>query len=197
MSRDKEKDAYRLRQRRLACENIRFEVFLDDVENPNGEIVQNYLVVAPKIKTGDLVTGVAVLPVVDGKLGLLRIYRHAIQRHLWEVPRGFIDPGESDRKSALRELEEETGLSCADADLESLGIFAPEPGLSPPGCTCSRRDVAAPSGHSSPRNLATRNSACSIRHRSPFCTMLAKSGFFHTHSVSSVRQQAGAIDYQW
>ena len=129
MSRDKEKDAYRLRQRRLACENIRFEIFLDDVENPNGEIVRNYLVVAPKIKTGDLVTGVAVLPVIDGRLGLLRIYRHAIQRHLWEVPRGFIDPGESDRKSALRELEEETGLSCADADLESLGIFAPEPGI--------------------------------------------------------------------
>lgn len=130
MLRDKEKDTYRLRQRRLACENIRFEVFLDDVENPNGEIVHDYLVVAPKVRTGELITGVAVLPEVDGKRGLLRIYRHAIQRHLWEVPRGFIDhPGESDRKSALRELEEETGLSCADADLESLGIFAPEPGI--------------------------------------------------------------------
>lgn len=129
MSRDKEKDAYRLRQRRLACENIRFEIFLDDVENPNGEIVQNYLVVAPKIRTGDLITGVSVLPVMDGKLGLLRIYRHAIQRQLWEVPRGFVDPGESERNSAIRELEEETGLSCADADLESLGVFAPEPGI--------------------------------------------------------------------
>src|SRR3989344_768110 len=84
MSRDKEKDAYRLRQRSLACENVRFEVFLDDVENPNGEIVHDYLVVAPKVRTGNLITGVAVLPIVDGKIGLLRIYRHAIQRHLWE-----------------------------------------------------------------------------------------------------------------
>ena len=129
MSRDEKKDSPILHQRRLACENSRFEIFLDDVEGANGEIVRNYLVVAPKIKTGDLVTGVAVLPVADGKLGLLRVYRHAIQRHLWEVPRGFVDPGESDRKSALRELEEETGLSCAEPDLESLGMFAPEPGI--------------------------------------------------------------------
>ncbi len=129
MSRDKEKDAYRLRRRRLACENIRFEIFLDDVENPSGEIVHDYLVVAPKVRTGELITGVAVLPEVDGKLGLLHIYRHAIQRYLWEIPRGFVDPGESDRSSALRELEEETGLLCADADLESLGVFAPEPGI--------------------------------------------------------------------
>jgi ADP-ribose pyrophosphatase len=129
MSRDKEKDPHALRQRKLGCENSRFEIFLDDVEDANGEIIRNYLVVAPKIRTGDLVTGVAVLPVVDAKLGLLRIYRHAIQRYLWEVPRGFVDPGETDRNSALRELEEETGLLCTAADLESLGIFAPEPGI--------------------------------------------------------------------
>ena len=129
MAHDKEKDPHVTRQRKLGCENSRFEIFLDDVVGVNGEIIRNYLVVAPKIKTGDLITGVAVLPIVDGKLGLLHIYRHAIQRPLWEVPRGFVDPGESDRNSALRELEEETGLSCADADLESLGIFAPEPGI--------------------------------------------------------------------
>lgn len=129
MAHGNEKDFYVLRQRRLACENSRFEIFLDDVEDANGEVIRNYLVVAPKIKTGDLITGVAVLPIVDGKLGLLHIYRHAIQRHLWEIPRGFVDPGEPDRSSALRELEEETGLSCADADLESLGIITPEPGI--------------------------------------------------------------------
>lgn len=129
MAHDNEEDFHVLHQRRLACENSRFEIFLDDVEDANGEIIHNYLVVAPKIKTGDLITGVAVLPIVDGKLGLLHIYRHAIQRHLWEIPRGFVDPGEPDRSSALRELEEETGLSCADADLESLGIIAPEPGI--------------------------------------------------------------------
>lgn len=72
---------------------------------------------------------VAVLPIVDGKIGLLHIYRHAIQCHLWEIPRGFVELGESNRSSAFRELEEETGLACADTDLEPLGIVAPEPGV--------------------------------------------------------------------
>jgi len=129
MARDKGKDSYVLRQRKLVGENIRFEIFLDDVEDENGKVIRNYLVVAPKIRTGDLITGVSVLPVMDGKFGLLCIYRHAIQRQLWEVPRGFVDPGESERNSAIRELEEETGLSCTDADLESLGFLAPEPGI--------------------------------------------------------------------
>lgn len=129
MSFDKKKDIYRLSQRSLACENIRFEVFLDDIESQNQKMIRNYLVVAPRVKNDELITGVAVLPEVNGKLGLLRIYRHAIQRYLWEIPRGFVDAGESDRGSALRELEEETGLVCTDANLESLGIFAPEPGV--------------------------------------------------------------------
>ena len=71
-----------LHQRRLACENSLFEIFWDDVGQKNAEIIRNYLVVAPKTITGDLVTGVAGLPIVDGKLGLLRIYRHPIQRQL-------------------------------------------------------------------------------------------------------------------
>jgi len=120
---------YSLRRRRLACENTRFDIFLDDIEGADGEITDNYLVVAPKVVADDLVTGVAVLPVMDGRLGLLRIYRHALGRCLWEIPRGFVDPGESDRVSALRELEEETGLSCAPDDLEHLGHIAPEPGI--------------------------------------------------------------------
>jgi 8-oxo-dGTP pyrophosphatase MutT (NUDIX family) len=118
-----------LGKRRVVCENSRFEVFLDDVQSENGDHIRNYLVVAPKMLTGDLIAGVAVLPIVDDKIGLLRIYRHAIQCYLWEIPRGFVDPAESDRSAALRELEEETGLACAEDDLESLAIVAPEPGI--------------------------------------------------------------------
>lgn len=120
---------YRLKRRHRACANARFEVFLDEIASADGKLVQDYLVVAPKVKTGNLVTGVAVLPVMHGKIGLIRIYRHAIQARRWEVPRGFMEPGESAAESALRELEEETGLGCAAADLVSLGYLTPEPGI--------------------------------------------------------------------
>jgi 8-oxo-dGTP pyrophosphatase MutT (NUDIX family) len=37
-----------------------------------------------------------------------------------------MDAGETPPEAALRELAEETGLSCAPADLIPLGYFAPE-----------------------------------------------------------------------
>ena len=116
-------------KRNFVCENSRFSIFLDDLSCQGWRSIADYLVVAPKQLAGNLVAGVAVLPIVDDKIGLLRIYRHAIQCYLWEIPRGFVEPGEPDRSAALRELAEETGLACAEDDLESLGIVAPEPGV--------------------------------------------------------------------
>lgn len=115
--------------RRLVCENSKFHIYFDDVESPDGSIIRDYLVVAPKVRTDNLITGIAVLPVVDGRVGLLRIFRHPIEDYSWEVPRGFIDPGEDAATSALRELEEETGLQCEHSDLVSLGYVTPEAGV--------------------------------------------------------------------
>ncbi|MFO1321983.1 MAG: NUDIX hydrolase [Burkholderiales bacterium] len=118
------------RSRRHIAENQVFDVYFDHVSTPDGrEDVPTYLVVAPKGAGPDGVTGVSVLPEMDGKLGLLRLYRHAIRKMTWEVPRGFIDPGESHEASALRELEEESGLTTAPEDLESMGVIAPEGSL--------------------------------------------------------------------
>ncbi|MBM4262150.1 MAG: NUDIX hydrolase [Deltaproteobacteria bacterium] len=117
-------------KRRLVCENSRFHVYFDAVQTPGHAAVNDYLVVAPKVAAENFVTGVAVLPVVDGKIGLLRVYRHAVQSDSWEIPRGFIEVGENDQSgSALRELEEETGLSCDREQLRSLGLVTPEAGL--------------------------------------------------------------------
>lgn len=117
-----------LTERRLACENRQFFVYFDDLTY-QGQEVHDYLVVAPKQVTGDLVTGVAVLPIIDGKFGLLKIYRHAVQNICWEIPRGFIEPGESEAVSALRELTEETGLVCDVSDIDSLGFVTPDAGV--------------------------------------------------------------------
>lgn len=73
-------------------------------------------------------TGVNILPIYDSKIVLLRCHRHATGSTLWEGPRGFIDVGEEPKSAALRELLEETGLSCDPAELVALGCYAPEPG---------------------------------------------------------------------
>lgn len=43
------------------------------------------------------------------------LMRHADR---WDLPKGHLDPGETETECALRELAEETGLSDADVDLD-------------------------------------------------------------------------------
>lgn len=112
----------------LVAENLRFELFFDHIEQGDGQQVENYLVVAPKAKTADLVTGVSMFPIHCGRVGLLRVYRHPLRAWCWEVPRGFIDENEAPEEAALRELEEETGLRCSPENLISYGHYAPEAG---------------------------------------------------------------------
>jgi ADP-ribose pyrophosphatase len=53
---------------------------------------------------------VVVLPVLpDGRVVLIRQYRHAARGYLWELVAGRMDAGESPRQAAARELMEETG----------------------------------------------------------------------------------------
>ncbi len=118
----------KLHQRRLVAENQRFELFFDHIQQADGLEVENFLVVAPRVKTTQLVTGVSVFALWEGEVGLVRVYRHPVQAYCWELPRGFIDEGEAPGVSARRELEEETGLICTPENLLSLGLYAPEAG---------------------------------------------------------------------
>ena len=115
--------------RRLACENAKFFVYFDHVVDRAGGEVQDYLVVSPKNADVNLVTGVAILPVLDTQIGLIRIYRPAIRDYAWEIPHGFIDEGEVDKSSALRELLEETGLAVESDHFSSLGYITPDAGV--------------------------------------------------------------------
>lgn len=40
---------------------------------------------------------------------LIRQYRHVLRRRIWELPAGTLEPGETPRRAARRECEEETG----------------------------------------------------------------------------------------
>jgi ADP-ribose pyrophosphatase len=113
--------------RRLAAANSKWKVYLEAVGDARGNAVPDYLVIEGLHPRADQVTGVAVLPVVADGFVLVRCYRHALRREMWEVPRGFLDAGETFAAAALRELAEETGLTCAPEDLLPLGHYAPEP----------------------------------------------------------------------
>ena len=115
--------------RRLICENTKFIVYFDHVIDKSGHEVENYLVVSPKQAGTNLVTGVAILPIVDGQIGLIRIYRPAIRDYSWEIPHGFVDEGETDDVSALRELQEETGLIVEPRGFSSMGYITPDAGV--------------------------------------------------------------------
>jgi ADP-ribose pyrophosphatase len=53
---------------------------------------------------------VVVLPVFpDGRILLIRQYRHATRQFLWELVAGRMEAGESPERAAARELIEETG----------------------------------------------------------------------------------------
>jgi ADP-ribose pyrophosphatase len=71
---------------------------------------------------------VVVLPVrPDGKIVLVRQYRHATGQYLWELVAGRMEKRENPRKGAARELVEETGYRAKKLTV-FLELF-PTPGF--------------------------------------------------------------------
>jgi 8-oxo-dGTP pyrophosphatase MutT (NUDIX family) len=83
----------------------------DTIELPDGTIIPDYYV-------RDSRGFVIVLPVTpDGRIVLVRQYKHGIARELLELPAGAIDPGEAPVATAIRELAEETGYVAESMEL--------------------------------------------------------------------------------
>ncbi len=85
----------------------------DCVQLPDGAIVDDYFVSVRH----DVVVIFALTP--DGRIPLVRQYKHGVQKILLELPGGFIDVGEDPAQAAARELLEETGCVADEFHLLS------------------------------------------------------------------------------
>lgn len=93
---------------------------LDSVELPNGELVELEIVRHPG--------GAAVVAIDEqGRVCLLRQYRHAAGGWLWELPAGKVEAGEAPASTARRELTEEAGVEADD--WTDLGFLYSSPGV--------------------------------------------------------------------
>ncbi|MFW5788071.1 MAG: NUDIX domain-containing protein [Halanaerobiales bacterium] len=72
--------------------------------------------------------GVAIIPVLDDQIILIKQYRSPAAEILLELPAGKIDPGEEHGITARRELQEETGYQAGK--LEHIYSFYSSPGYS-------------------------------------------------------------------
>ncbi len=79
-----------------------FGIRRDEVIEPSGVRATREVITHPG--------SVVVLPVLpDGRILLIEQYRHATGQYLWELVAGRMDPGETPKVAAARELIEETG----------------------------------------------------------------------------------------
>ncbi len=97
-----------------------FGVRRDEVLEPDGSRNTREVITHPG--------SVVVLPVLDdGRIVMIRQYRHAARQYLWELVAGRIDGKESPKEGAARELREETGYRAKRFTV-FLDVF-PTPGF--------------------------------------------------------------------
>ncbi|MFW6193468.1 MAG: NUDIX hydrolase [Gemmatimonadota bacterium] len=115
-------------ERREVFRGRLLRVYVDRVTLPGGTRVEREIVRHPG--------AAAVLPIRqrEGPSGgtvptvvLVRQYRYAADRELWEVPAGTLERGESPEACAARELREEAGLEAAE--LRPMASFFTTPGF--------------------------------------------------------------------
>jgi ADP-ribose pyrophosphatase len=96
-----------------------FSISVETITLPNGQQMRAEVVRHPP--------SVVIIPITaENDVILVRQYRHAVGRWIWELPAGSMDPGEEAEQAAVRECHEEINL--IPGKVERLGAFFPTPG---------------------------------------------------------------------
>jgi ADP-ribose pyrophosphatase len=96
------------------------DLTLEEARLPNRRVVQLEMIRHPG--------AAAVVPVrEDGRIVMIRQYRHAAGGMIYEIPAGRLDNGEAPLNCAKRELREEAGYEAAR--WEKLGAIFTTPGF--------------------------------------------------------------------
>jgi ADP-ribose pyrophosphatase len=97
-----------------------FSVTIDEVRYADGRVV--------KMDCVRHRGSVVLLPMTaPDRILLVRQYRYVVNRWLWELPAGTLEPSETLEAAALRECHEEVGRIAGRA--KKLGSFFPSPGF--------------------------------------------------------------------
>ncbi len=111
-------DPERLKTERMFDGKV-FDVDRDTVRLPHGRDVTVDVIRHPRSAV------IAAVP-EPGHVMLIRQYRHAVNRWLWELPAGSVDEGETPEQAARRECHEEIGQ--VPDTVVRLGAMFPTPG---------------------------------------------------------------------
>ena len=96
-----------------------FNVVLEEVTLPNGATKKREIIRHPG--------AAAMVPLLeDRRVVMVKQYRHAVGRFVWEIPAGTLEPGEDPVTCARRELVEEIGYEAGR--LEKITEILPAPG---------------------------------------------------------------------
>jgi ADP-ribose pyrophosphatase len=108
--------AWRTLQRKLLLDHSPWmRVYADDVELPDGRVVEGYL----RLES----PGYAMIVPVDinQRIAMVRSYKRGVDAIDMQPPAGIIDPGEDPLTTAKRELLEEIG--CSASEWIALGAY--------------------------------------------------------------------------
>ncbi len=84
---------------------VRFDVHAVQLPGREGNKVRREFVAHPG--------AVVILPILDhDRIVMIRNYRFVVEKELWELPAGTLEPNEPPEKTAYRELIEETGYKA-------------------------------------------------------------------------------------